>query len=85
MVSLLFSTRRLETVDYVTEAKLTLRGRFGALEPGVNGDLLVLLSQDRWVRIRGLVDDLKAVTSASWLRETTAAESSATTFATLLV
>ncbi|KIW24792.1 uncharacterized protein PV07_10483 [Cladophialophora immunda] len=39
----------------------------GAPEPGVRGDLLVLLSEDRWVRIRGLVDDLKAVTSGAWL------------------
>jgi hypothetical protein len=41
----------------------------GATEPGVKGDLLVLLSQDRWVRIQGLVDDLKAVTSGQWLRD----------------
>ena len=39
----------------------------GAPEPGVKGDLLVLLSEDRWIRIKGLVDDLKAVTSGSWL------------------
>ncbi|KAK5058742.1 hypothetical protein LTR84_011006 [Exophiala bonariae] len=41
----------------------------GASEPGVKGDMLILLSQDRWVRLRGFVDDLKAVTSGSWLRE----------------
>jgi hypothetical protein len=41
----------------------------GAREPGVKGDLLVLLSQDRWMRIKGWVDDLKAVTSGQWLRE----------------
>lgn len=40
----------------------------GAAEPGVKGDLLILLSQDRWMRIKGLVDDLKAVTSGSWLQ-----------------
>ncbi|KIY00401.1 uncharacterized protein Z520_04086 [Fonsecaea multimorphosa CBS 102226] len=39
----------------------------GAPEPGVPGDLLVLLSEDRWIRMRGLVDDLKAVTSGAWL------------------
>jgi hypothetical protein len=59
--------------------------RFGALEPGVKGDLLVLLSRDRWVRIRGLVDDLKAVTSGSWLREATASEQVVTTLATISV
>ena len=41
----------------------------GASEPGVYGDLLVLLSQDRWIRLRGLVDDLKVVTSGQWLRD----------------
>lgn len=41
----------------------------GAAEPGVKGDLLVLLSRDRWIRIRGPVDDLKAVTSGTWLRD----------------
>ena len=43
----------------------------GAAEPGVKGDLLVLLSQDRWVRIKGWVDDLKAVTSGQWLQDPT--------------
>ncbi|KAK0472533.1 hypothetical protein IW261DRAFT_1611603 [Armillaria novae-zelandiae] len=41
----------------------------GAKEPDVQGDLLILLSQDRWVRLRGLVDDIKAVTAGQWLRE----------------
>lgn len=57
----------------------------GASEPGVRGDLLVLLSQDRWIRMRGLVDDLKAVTSGQWLRDMTFAESSISSFATVLV
>ena len=57
----------------------------GAAEPGVHGDLLVLLSQDRWVRIKGLVDDLKAVTSGLWLADMTFVESSAISVATLLV
>ena len=41
----------------------------GAREPGVKGDLLILLSQDRWIRVQGLVDDLKAVTSGQWLKD----------------
>lgn len=56
----------------------------GVSEPGVNGDLLVLLSQDRWIRMRGAVDDLKAVTSGQWLREMTFLESSVSAFATIL-
>ncbi len=51
---------------------VTLRARttspwHGESEPGVKGDLLILLSEDRWIRMKGLVDDLKAVTSGSWL------------------
>lgn len=57
----------------------------GAPEPGVNGDLLILISQDRWIRMKGTVDDLKAVTSGQWLREMTFVESSVAAFATVLV
>jgi hypothetical protein len=57
----------------------------GAEEKGVRGDLLVTLSQDRWVRMRGLVDDLKAATAGQWLRDETTVEGFATGFATLLV
>ena len=57
----------------------------GASEPGVRGDLLALLSQDRWIRIQGLVDDLKAVTSGLWLADMTFAESSAVSVAAILV
>ncbi|KKA16207.1 hypothetical protein T310_10211 [Rasamsonia emersonii CBS 393.64] len=57
----------------------------GASEPGVRGDLLVLLSQDRWVRLQGAVDDLKAVTSGQWMRDRTFAEDILTALATLLV
>jgi hypothetical protein len=46
----------------------------GASEPGVNGDILVLLSYDRWARIQGPVDDLKAVLSGGWLRQPTLLE-----------
>ncbi|KAK4508781.1 hypothetical protein PRZ48_002520 [Zasmidium cellare] len=59
-------------------------GWFGAPEPGVNSDLLVLLSQDRWFRIQGATYDVKAVTSGTWLRDATFLESSLVSFATLL-
>lgn len=57
----------------------------GAREPGVYGDLIILLSQDRWVRLRGLVDDLKAVTSGQWLQDMTPMQSFIAAAATLLV
>lgn len=57
----------------------------GAKEPGKYGDLIILLSQDRWVRLRGLVDDLKAVTSGQWLRDMTPLQSFTAAAATLLV
>ncbi|KAK0492402.1 hypothetical protein EDD18DRAFT_513530 [Armillaria luteobubalina] len=61
------------------------RGWKGQKEPGVHGDLLILLCHDRWVRLQGAVDDLKAVTSGQWLRDMTAMESFAVTCATMLV
>ena len=57
----------------------------GAPEPGVYGDLLILVSQDRWIRMKGLVDDLKAVTSGQWLQDMSPIESFAAAGATLLV
>ncbi|MCJ1475954.1 hypothetical protein MMC13_004618 [Lambiella insularis] len=57
----------------------------GVKEPDVNGQLLVLLSQDRWIRVKGAVDDLKAVTSGQWMRDMTFVESSIVAAATLLV
>ncbi|KAG5642595.1 hypothetical protein DXG03_002519 [Asterophora parasitica] len=61
------------------------KGWKGAKEEGVEGDLLILLSQDRWLRMRGLVDDLKTVTAGQWLRDETPTESFVVGFATLLV
>ena len=60
-------------------------GWAGAPEPTVRGDLLVLLSQDRWIRIKGTVDDLKQVTSGQWLRDETRVESWITAVATVVV
>lgn len=60
-------------------------GWYGAPEPGVKSDLLVLLSQDRWIRIQGATDDVKAVTAGQWLGEPTFIESSLVALATLLV
>lgn len=57
----------------------------GASEPDVRGDLLILLSSDRWIRMRGYVDDLKAVTSGQWLRDAEFVEDSLQGFAKLLV
>lgn len=59
-------------------------GWFGAPEPGEKSDLLVLLSQDRWIRLQGPTDDVKAVTAGSWMKEPTAIESWITSTATLL-
>jgi hypothetical protein len=60
-------------------------GWSGASEPGQKGDLIILLSHDRWVRMRGAVDDLKAVTSGRWLRDLTGLETAVAHLATLLV
>ncbi|KAK0200603.1 hypothetical protein DFS33DRAFT_1278012 [Desarmillaria ectypa] len=57
----------------------------GMPEPGKNGDLLILLSQDRWIRLQGSVDDLKTVTAGQWLRDKSMLEGFVISFATLLV
>ncbi|KAI0505323.1 hypothetical protein F5B22DRAFT_661635 [Xylaria bambusicola] len=82
VIGLLVLTRLCNTIVIRRRSK---PGWSGAPEPGRNGDLLVLLSQDRWIRIQGTVDDLKLVTSGQWLRDETIAESWATALATVIV
>jgi hypothetical protein len=65
--------------------KRCVPGWHGEKEPGVKSDLLILLSQDRWIRMKGPVDDVKAVTSGQWLREQSFLESSLSAAATVLV
>ncbi|PBK87616.1 hypothetical protein ARMGADRAFT_971601 [Armillaria gallica] len=72
-------------INIVVVKRRNEKGWKGAEEKGVNGDLLILLSQDRWVRLQGSVDDLKAVTAGQWLRDLTTIESFAVTCATMLV
>ena len=63
----------------------TRPGWHGISEPGKKGDLLVLLSQDRWVRLQGPVDALKAATSGQFLVDMNFFEGSLNALATLLV
>ncbi|KAK0219475.1 hypothetical protein EDD85DRAFT_780578, partial [Armillaria nabsnona] len=56
----------------------------GAEEEG-RGDLLVVLSQDRWIHLQGDISDVKRVTAGQWLRDTDRVESLAVGVATLLV
>ena len=72
-------------VNVVVIRRRAVPGWHGVAEPGVEGDLLVLMSQDRWVRLRGLVDDLKAVTSGSWLQKMSTMESIVVSIATAIV
>ncbi|KHN97124.1 uncharacterized protein MAM_05233 [Metarhizium album ARSEF 1941] len=46
--------------------------------------MLTLLSQDRWIRMQGEVDHLKAVTSGKWLQDGTAWQSYVTAIATVV-
>jgi hypothetical protein len=68
---ILFVVRLTNTALIHAQARVDWHGQG---EPGQLGDLFILLSYDRWVRIRGEVDDLKAVTSGRWLRRPTAFE-----------
>ncbi|KAK0451154.1 uncharacterized protein EV420DRAFT_724515 [Desarmillaria tabescens] len=56
----------------------------GTLEKG-EGDLLIVLSQDRWVRLQGELSDVKRVTAGQWLRDEDRLEGLAVGIATLLV
>jgi hypothetical protein len=82
VILMLILARFINVVVIKRRAKL---GWKGISEKGVKGDLLILLSQDRWIRLQGLVDDLKAVTAGQWLRDESPIEGFSTSFATLLV
>lgn len=69
----------------VIKRRLTSKGWRGAAEPGVEGDLIILMSQDRWIRMKGQVDDIKWVTAGQWLREPNDFECAAKGLATLIV
>ncbi|PBK87613.1 hypothetical protein ARMGADRAFT_938663 [Armillaria gallica] len=56
----------------------------GADEKG-DGDLLIVLSQDRWIRMQGKLSDIKRVTAGQWLRDEDRVEGLAIGIATLLV
>lgn len=73
------------TLNAIVVRRRSAPGWKGVKEPGVKGDLLILLSQDRWVRLQGPVDALKAVTAGQWLRDATFLESSLTAIALLLI
>ncbi|PBK70179.1 hypothetical protein ARMSODRAFT_995135 [Armillaria solidipes] len=52
----------------------------GLPEPGTNGDLLILLSRDRWIRLHG-----STTTAGQWLRDRSIVEGFTISFSTLLV
>lgn len=83
IIGMLMTVRLLNIL--VIQGRSSGTGWKGVREPGVHGDLLILLSKDRWIRMQGLVDDLKAVTSGQWLRDASFAEKITTSAATLLV
>ncbi|KAI9728375.1 MAG: hypothetical protein M1828_003775 [Chrysothrix sp. TS-e1954] len=57
----------------------------GDVDLGQHHELLVILSNDRWICISGVVDHLKDVTSGQWLRDPTFFESTLTSGATVIV
>jgi hypothetical protein len=60
-------------------------GWFGNKHERGEGDIFILLSRDRWVRLRGELQDVKLVTAGNWLDKATAHESWLVSFATLIV
>ncbi|GJE91586.1 hypothetical protein PsYK624_077360 [Phanerochaete sordida] len=72
-------------LDVIVLKKRSGKGWKGAPEPNVHGDLMILCSQDRWIRMHGLVDDLKEVTAGQWLKEMTSLDAVLAQTATLLV
>jgi hypothetical protein len=83
IILMLFIARMINVFVIKQRSKLGWKG--GIVEDDTYSDLLIILSQDRWVRMRGLENDVKAVTAGCWLRDMNAVESFATSVATVLV
>ena len=81
-LSMLMLARLLNVIVIKRRAKLGWKGY--REEQGTRGDLIILLSQDRWVRLRGYVNDQKIVTSGSWLADMTLLDIIATNFGIVL-
>lgn len=81
-VSILVFARLINVLVFRRRA---MEGWKGQPEPNTKSDLIVLMRQDKWIRIQGDVNDVKAVTSGEWLREPTLSENAAVAFATLIV
>lgn len=64
----------ISVTNMILIERRTKLGWKGQKEPGSKSDLLILLSQDRWIRIQGMTDDVKVVTSGQWLRQPSAVE-----------
>ncbi len=82
VLAILILARSINVVVVRRRAKISWKGE---PEPGEKSDLIILMSQDRWIRMRGDVDDVKAITSGEWLRDLSFIESSLVAFATLIV
>ncbi|PBK87645.1 hypothetical protein ARMGADRAFT_971643 [Armillaria gallica] len=80
-VLVMFIVSRL--INVVVVRRRSIR-REVARELSGEGEILVSLSQDRWIRLRGMLDDLKIIASRQW-REKSAIEGYFVSFATLLV
>lgn len=80
-IALLVLTRVMNVVVIRRRAQ---PGWSGAPDMGKR-DLLILVSQDRWIRMQGKAEDIKAVTAGQWLRQPTFAEEVVTAMGTLLV
>ncbi len=78
----MFISARL--INVVVIKQRSQQGWKGAIETG-DGDLLILLSQDHWVRLQGTINNLKTVTVGQWLRDLSALESFSAMFATVMV
>ncbi|KAJ3524117.1 hypothetical protein NM688_g8616 [Phlebia brevispora] len=74
-----------QLVNTVLTRRRAQIGWKGQLEPGVHGDLLIVLEDDACIRMRGLTDDLKAVTAGQWMRELNTIEGYLSSSATMLV
>lgn len=82
---MLIVARGVNALVTILRTRVQEQWKGGQESEGEDGDVLVILSQDRWVRMRGGLQDIKTVTAGQWMRDQTPSEGFVSAFATLLV
>jgi hypothetical protein len=80
IISILWISRFVNVVIVRRRCKV---GWHGVPKSGLKVDMLILLSQDRWVRMKGRAEDVQKVTAGQWMKDMSLGERLCAAMATM--